>query len=43
MYRSVLVGVAFLWLSAGGSHAAPLVAGYERFGRQAADDDGRVE
>lgn len=43
MHRSVLVGVAFLWLSAGGSHAAPLVAGYERFGRQAADDDGRVE
>ncbi len=43
MYRSVLVGVAFLWLSAGGSHAAPLVAGYERFGRQATDDDGRVE
>ncbi len=43
MHRSVLVGVAFLWLSAGGSHAAPLVAGYERFGRQATDDDGRVE
>ena len=43
MYRSVLVGVAFLWLSAGGSHAAPLVAGYERFGRQATDDYGRVE
>ncbi len=43
MCRSLLVVVAILFLLASGSHAAPLVAGYERFGRQATDEDGRIE
>jgi mono/diheme cytochrome c family protein len=43
MRRSVFIVMAILSLSAGGAHAAPLVAGYERFGRQAADEAARVE
>jgi mono/diheme cytochrome c family protein len=43
MRQSVFVVVAVLSLSAGGSQAAPLVAGYERFGRRAADEPARVE
>ena len=42
MRQSIFV-VAVLSLSAGGSQAAPIVAGYERFGRQAADEEARVE
>lgn len=43
IHGSVLVVVAILSVAAGRLHAAPLVAGYERFGRQASDDDARVE
>jgi hypothetical protein len=43
MHRSFLVAVAILLVSDRGSAAWPLVAGYERFGRQDTDDAGRVD
>ena len=43
LHRSVGVIVTILSLSAGSTHAAPLVAGFERFGRQADVDIARVE
>ena len=39
---ALVVGI-ILSLSATGPHAAPIVAGYERFGRQAPDEAARVE
>jgi mono/diheme cytochrome c family protein len=43
MHRRTLVVVTLLALSVGDLHAAPIVAGYERFGRSAADDHARVD